>query len=356
MNMYGRELTRAEEDRLFVSRAGCRRGINHDKGVVKWIKIIIGPNGPYKNNEIVGDTIRYCYSNAVSDMDAMESAYKSKLLFRVKIIGPCSRSFDFGEVVIHSLLDDSESGNELQRMTAVKRYVLKRVQKSSPVTTQVDSSSPVSEETDSTVSKEDGARAAPGGGDDLLPSSKRQRVLKKYDDDPNVRSFLERKHMRVMDALNIEWAYEKVTVHDVFGDGSKENYFPDFYLKKEKMYVEIKPQYPYDIQIQKAIGFCTHLECDLALLYNTEFCCPFDPRPPQDRDHSEWYQHSPGVRGMMFKWNPTTEKVDILHDACYMVTDDGSKQIPPVATIGVRDGPMDMRPYHPFVLEAYGEA
>jgi hypothetical protein len=64
------------------------------------------------------------------------------------------------------------------------------------------------------------------------------------------------------DALDIKWEYEKEGYE--FDDGTR--YLPDFYLNDFRMFIEIKGEYPTDIEKSKARKLYKTTNCPIIIL------------------------------------------------------------------------------------------
>ena len=116
------------------------------------------------------------------------------------------------------------------------------------------------------------------------------------------------------------------------GSGRIVSYTPDFVVDipytnayTQTYLIEIKPCYPYDDEIRKAMGAVEKLKVmPLFLFYNTEFTCPFAERWTGS-GHGD-YRHDAGVRALKFSWNTEANRVVIEHDAAYTlkILSDGS--------------------------------
>lgn len=61
------------------------------------------------------------------------------------------------------------------------------------------------------------------------------------------RSRLEARWARFFDAMEYAWLYERMPV--ILGDGT--SYTPDFFLPKQGCYIEVKPEWPTKLEIDK---------------------------------------------------------------------------------------------------------
>ena len=104
-------------------------------------------------------------------------------------------------------------------------------------------------------------------------------------------------------------------------------YTPDLVVttpKGQKIVVEIKPRYPYDVEIRRCIGYVEQLPCyALVLLFNTMFGSPFAGVPPDDEQGS--YDHADCVRGIMFRCSGGA--VEIEHNVAYFCEEDEHGEI-----------------------------
>jgi len=86
------------------------------------------------------------------------------------------------------------------------------------------------------------------------------------------KSRLEARTAVFLDSLGVSWQYEGVTISYV---NKAKTYTVDFHLPEVPIYLEIKPSYPTDEEIEKATYLCRHQRRDVAIVYNTLFAPPF---------------------------------------------------------------------------------
>jgi hypothetical protein len=104
------------------------------------------------------------------------------------------------------------------------------------------------------------------------------------------RSRLEARFSIFLKALSVENEYERHTF--VMNNGQR--YTPDFYLPGQKLYVELKPAYPYAEEMARCRELCMRgISC--ALVFGSQFTPPFDAEPEHGRKP---YAHKEALRGM----------------------------------------------------------
>ncbi|RPF81768.1 MAG: hypothetical protein CBC65_001895 [Rhodothermaceae bacterium TMED105] len=171
-------------------------------------------------------------------------------------------------------------------------------------------------------------------------------------------SHLERCHAVMMSLLGIKWSRYAPTVPGIeLGSGRIVSYTPDFVVDipngvyTQTYMIEIKPQYPYDDEIRKAIGACAKMKVmPLFLFYNTQFCTPFASRWT-GHGHGD-YKHHNGIRGIKFSWDSQLDRVIVEHDAAYtsQTLPDGTTV---VGGIDVRHSVGDARFDNAYLNKAY---
>ena len=320
-SVYGVQINKSEAKHIFGDSVG--KGIIHDGTNVKHIFVTFGKASKY-DNEITDSTLLYCYSPADPDNDAMRSTFKAGLTFPVKVAADGgTETFFWGNAIIKDLVDPTP-----RPPGKACRYVIDKV----------DDNMPIEDCMRETKVQKTGARCV-------------RHLGIEYD------SVLEARHAVMMQHLGI-WFVRPTPVllgleiRKADGSWISKSYNPDFKLQGD-VYVEIKPQQPYDVALQLCIAACRKYHCTILCLYHSEFHCPF-AKEASAGDAGGDYGHAGGICGEKFSWDDAAQ--DVVHEAnvTYMAEDleDGTT----VATIGPRKGPLDDRVYHPKVLAAYEAA
>lgn len=327
--VYGQKLTRTQKTSMFGDdHSDDHRGIVQRNGKVAWILVKTGAQQTYPN-EVSADCIKYCYSTKDGKANtAMKRAYEKGDPFMVKVVpdkSPDTYFWGFGKV--HVLQENHEYKERCYRRFVVVKHEdgkeddtedANMGQKKSVAEASADKA--VVTETMQTSKKRERDTEEVKATRVVHPATSRMRQsIEGVEFD----SYLEKSHAMMMTLLSIKWQRNAPTVHGIeMGDGRKVSYTADFVvdlpngLLTQTYLIEIKPQYPYDDEIRKAIGACTQLKVlPLFLFYNTKFRCPFEERWT-GAGHGD-YRHHDGIRGIKFSWNPRTERVDIQHDAAY---------------------------------------
>lgn len=272
---FGRRLTsRTEAQQRFpgLGTGGVRLLAN---GRVGSIFISANPNrNPRYKNEISRDEILFCHTPQTRAHRAMEVAFEAKTPMPVQISDGSSLSYDWGDGVIAVMDDDSS------------RYVIRR---------QVADESEAKETEHEESEHED-----------------------EYD------SLLEKRHATVMRLLGMEFCRTKpgVARFDVQLPNEDEQwhvYQPDFNIYNEDGtcdIVEIKPRYPYDDEMRRCEQVAQQTRARVFLLYGTQMTVPFSCKKRKNGELPS-YEHSEGIRGMLFQWDNDRKKVTVRGDAGY---------------------------------------
>ena len=280
---FGQLCTKADEDRIFG--AGSRQaGIVCDASGVKFIYCRTGARQKYPNS-VTRDEIRYCHGPLASSNAAMNDAHASGRTFPVKVVPDGSAlTYYWGMARIVET-------KETHPQTHCARYVLHR-----------------------------------DIGDNTHERACTELV-------PHFHSVLEGRHACMMDAVGIEWTRNVPTFHGVLlGDGSMVSYTPDFMLhvRRRPIVVEIKPQYPYDDEVRRAMAVAFHYrgtQTEVFILFNTSFHSPFAARKTEADGVQGSYGHASGVRGIRFYWDDAQGAVVVNSDAAYAIEEDGTPTI-----------------------------
>jgi hypothetical protein len=312
--IYGQKLDRETREAIFGETGG--KGINVVDGVVKYIYVTCGVSSRFPN-VVTTDKILYCYSKIPADACAMKKSYEGGLSFPVKVApNGGTDTFFWGMGKITALNDPTAPAGK-------SRYVVDKTSSEMPA----------------------------------LPPAKKRRVgsIEVNDAGEQYDSLLEYRHACVMKELGIPFVRPAPILPsvDICENGVMRTvtYNPDFYLLTEPpAFVEIKPAFPYDVAQERCISACRKYRLDFILLYNSEFrisSCGQAEVPPGS------YEHTSGIRGILYAWNRSTQEVDVSHDVAYMAEDDERGEVS--AFLAKRNGPRDARVYHPKVREAFSK-
>lgn len=107
------------------------------------------------------------------------------------------------------------------------------------------------------------------------------------------RSQLETKFCILLDMLNVEYNYEKL---NFTLSNNKSTYRPDFWLKRQKIVVEIKPEFPHVDEIEKCEYVSREFQLSVVILYGEPACFPMSGFDGKKR----LYRHKMGMRGIMW--------------------------------------------------------
>lgn len=107
------------------------------------------------------------------------------------------------------------------------------------------------------------------------------------------RSLLEARTAALMETGGVPYYYECITVNLPQNIG---RYTIDFYLPQEKLFLELKPCYPYAEQLIKCKVLSEFMNCRVILLYGMKFE-DFLPLSSQDQKRTK-YQHKNAVLGI----------------------------------------------------------
>ena len=87
------------------------------------------------------------------------------------------------------------------------------------------------------------------------------------------------------DSLGIVYEYEPFW-DEVGPDYLTVNYLPDFYLKKQDIFIEVKPAHPTDIEKRKAAYWCKDVQ-EIVILFNLN--------PPTEKNDNGWLFYYPNI-------------------------------------------------------------
>ena len=377
--LYGLNLT-IKEEALFATNGP--RGINVENGKIR--NIFVFTNSKYRNT-FDGEVLLYYKNNDVNAKAAMESAFLHRESFPVKVKDG-TKMMLWGMVIVEALPDFEgryrmrrvRSGytptlplkKELEAALAVLHDMLPPVHTQDPesATESLEDGAPSTSE-DSASSSSTAPPAPPA------PPAKRRRQEEStveasmVSDDlerltqsalaavegVDFHSHLERSHALLLTLLGIEWKRDETPTANAVDLGDYvSTYTPDLTLYDTvseppvARLVEIKPRYPYDEEIQKAVEMVRNVRIPLVLLYNTTFRSPFCARPPHANRQGK-YEHADGVRGMQFSYNWTTGRVDVEYDVAYSFCPKTSK-----ARLMARTQVNDPRFDNPYLDTLYG--
>ena len=312
-NTIGTQIDNVNNPIRHNAKAGIDVEYDNNIPSVKRVLARFGPRTKYPN-QVIDNRLHYCYSPSAAATEAMQYAYENDISFPVYITSRESSHTYFFQGKIKDLMEKYTCPEENKTWF---RYVIQEDEKATalraiPAEGQV------------------ALRAIPAEGQVATLgtiSNKRARTEQIFSYD----SFLEKKHAEMMQNLGIECSRNVPSIHDIHIGGSRTvDYTPDFTALNqngERYILEIKPRFPYDVEVRRCIGYCKQLpERKLVLLYNTKFVCPYSS-DKNDQGQGD-YKHSDGVRGMMFVFNNTTKKVDIVYNVSYYcaVDENGSIQ------------------------------
>lgn len=310
-NTIGTQIDNANNPIRYNAKAGIDVEFVNGIPNVKRVLARFGPRTKYPN-QIINNYLHYCYSPSASATQAMQYAYDNDISFPVYITSRESSHTYFLQGKITNLMEKYICPEDNKIWF---RYVIQESTALPAVPTEGQLDQRSASDLRSPVARS----AAPVEGQVATVgaiSNKRARTEQVFTYD----SFLERKHAEMMQNLGIECSRNVPSMHDIDIGGSRTvDYTPDFTVLNqngERYIVEIKPRFPYDVEVRRCIGYCKQLpERKLVLLYNTKFVCPYSS-DKNDQGQGD-YKHSDGVRGMMFVFNNTTKKVDIVYNVSY---------------------------------------
>ena len=313
---------------------------------VEYVRALVGACCPYPN-KVTCNTVWYCSSGKAADDRAMHAHIDTKIPVRVYVIDredPNDRmnNYIWGDAVVVSYTDRTIHRGKLH-----KRYTLERVGSESRSLVDVDvdatatCAAPAADENagcdappsraqvDVEVKDDNQAGGATGipevtlkrrrpelPSTSLPPQQTREVVV--HDDgevypeedrgdlrgkhaskgivtlygDHYFKSRLEARTAVFLDNLNISWQYEGVTISY---EKKAKTYTVDFHLPDVPIYLEIKPSYPTDEEIEKAMYLCRHQRRDVAIVYNTSFA------PPFKRTRTLLVHDEPTIRAMVLR-------------------------------------------------------
>jgi hypothetical protein len=340
---YGEPLNRAGVLRHFPTppNASNTWGIVYtNQSVVAWLTTKVGAGQSYPN-EVSRDVIRYCYGPDKLAHQSMTRMWQEGLTFKIKVIPDKSTAtylWGTGKITVLEEVFNEPATNKMYQ-----RYVIARVPEADGDTGD-----------------------APDGG----PAVKRPRgAVETTVDGVVYDSICERRHKCVMEHLGIPYKRTAWTFHDIHLSATARtcSYTPDYIAyprnpitgATECLLMEIKPRYPYDQEIERAMGAVAQSRIPLVILFNTVFRCPFDVRPETPGEQGK-YEHADGVRGIRLEWSSAEEKVVFAHDAGYCVFSDPLDDADgTIATVRARPDPSQASsaPFtHPKVRAAFRAA
>jgi hypothetical protein len=330
---YGQKITLQQRATLFgEDHATDFRGIVQRDGKVSWIHVQTGAHQTYPN-DVSRECIKYCFSKDNKANLAMKRANQITDCFLVKVVPDKStETFLWGKGKVNGWEDFEHNGRMFRRFIIervcdaddapcdvqnkrrkVEEKQFENLCDAEPLPPPLPPPPPPPPPTPSTPSSPE-----------TSPLAAAEALVEGWDFD----SRLERHHAIMLSLLNIEWSRVAPTVHGIkIGSGRTVSYTPDFLAyvasgsdrRRTACLIEIKPRYPYDDEIRKAMGACASLRAiPVFLFYNTEFKSPF-----ADAWHGQGhgnYDHHEGIRALKFSWNEAEKKVDLHHDAGYTMT------------------------------------
>lgn len=339
--VYGRKLLQADKARLFgTDHTNDYRGIVQRSGKVAWIHVQTGAQQSYPN-EVTSDCIKYCYSTKDGKANAaMKKAYQGKESFIVKVVpdkGADTFFWGMGRISVEQE-DHMWRGRMYRRFVIIKADDVSDLQVEHPFQSppppqpsSQPSPQPHFASDESSDSQQPCQQQSPKTMQSTPTSSPCHKRARGSDLDELVAcagvdfdSLLEKRHAAMMSLLKLKWSRDAPTVPGIaMGNGRIVSYTPDFVVDipytnsyTQTYLVEIKPCYPYDDEIRKAMGAVEKLKVmPLFLFYNTEFTCPFAERWTGS-GHGD-YRHNAGIRALKFSWNAEANRVVIEHDAAY---------------------------------------
>lgn len=331
--IYGQKISRTQKLELFGDdHFNDYKGIVQRDGKVAWILVQTGAQQTYPN-EVNADCIKYCYSSKDGKGNAlMKRAYHLKQTFIVKVVpdkSPDTYFWGMGKVSVEQ--EDYEwKGRKYRRFVVVKADA----EPEPPSQEPNEQAFPPRKRTRFATAYPSNVPPIPNDSASLGDVSPEEVVvegtdvnglteMKSYVKDTEFDSHLERCHAVMMSLLGIKWSRDAPTIPGIeLGNGRIVSYTPDFVVDipnviyTQTYMIEIKPQYPYDDEIRKAIGACAKMKVmPLFIFYNTKFCTPFAERW-KGHGHGD-YKHHNGIRGIKFSWDSQLGRVVVEHDAAY---------------------------------------
>lgn len=271
---------------------------------VRWIMIKVGVGQKYPN-DVKRNTIHYCHGPDAKAHESMTETYRSGKSIKVKVVAdgsPVTYLWGSGRIV-----ELNETFHDAQTNRSVRRYILERVESDEGEMDQ-------GAESDGVPLK--------------FPRKRAYSAIQTSVDGVLYDSLLERRHALMMKELGIRFQRPAFTFHDVILTGGRtSSYTPDFVVypvdpesgRTTCLLLEIKPRYPYDDELYKAMCACRTSLLPVVIFFNTSFRCPFEARP-EPNGHGD-YGHSDGVRGILFSWSEQQNRVVTSHDVAYRAHD-----------------------------------